>query len=117
MRQWSKSQRPVGASIPASAGTGAGRGCAGARDDCTAVVKDARLHDALQSMYIPPSLLRIGGTIGRGLYNVLSRLPQADSASSLGREITTGQHTAIRCVWGSKAGGLNPLMDKHVGGG
>jgi len=36
----------------------------------TTVVKDARLHDALQSMYIPPSLLRIGSTIGRGRYNI-----------------------------------------------
>ena len=33
----------------------------------SAVVSDARLHEALRSMYIPPSQLRLGSTIGRGL--------------------------------------------------
>ena len=61
-------------SVPVSAAGGGARhgGCSAAVQwmgpGLTTVVKDARLHDALQAMYIPPSLLRIGSTIGRGTY-------------------------------------------------
>jgi len=72
MRRWSKPARRPLASLPAAAATGAAGPVSRLQDwpgvGLTTVVKDARLHDALQSMYIPPSLLRIGSTIGRGLY-------------------------------------------------
>jgi len=68
MRQWSKSPRRSSGSMPVA--SAAGNCSVAVRENWPRVVKDARLHDALRSMYIPPSLLRIGSTIGRGLYNI-----------------------------------------------
>ena len=64
MRPWTK---PSGRSSSNTSASATGRSRAAVGGGLSVVVKDARLHDALQSMYIPPSLLRIGSTIGRGL--------------------------------------------------
>jgi len=73
MRRWTKpSHRSPPSATPASA-AGSGGSMVGEKwprvMGLSAVVKDARLHEALKSMYIPRSLLRIGSTIGRGLFN------------------------------------------------
>jgi len=71
MRPWTKPSRRSSGNMRASA---AGHSRAAVVENwppsvgLSAVVNDARLRDALQCMYIPPSLLRIGSTIGRGLY-------------------------------------------------
>jgi len=80
MREWSGRASQRRSSQPGSSNCSAA--AVGCRDNwtptarvCTglsAFVNDARLHDALRSMYIPPSQLSIGSSIGRGLQNVLS---------------------------------------------
>jgi len=70
MQPWTKSSRRSPGGVSASV---AGNSNSMGRENwprvgLSTVINDARLHDALRSMYIPPSLLHIGRTIGRGQY-------------------------------------------------
>jgi len=92
MRQWSKptSRRSSANKPQCSAPCRSGHAAVAAVGDnwpltsgLSAVIKDTRLHETLQSMYMPPSQLRIGSTIGRGLCH--HPIPSSTLASVAGR--------------------------------